>query len=58
MDKSTWVIYEVNKDWGHHKFALYATQYATTSFKGQTTACAKCTTFASAATMANLEVKE
>ena len=58
MDKNTWVIDEVNNDWGHNKVALYATQYRPTSVKGKTTVCANCTNFSSAATMANLEGKE
>ena len=33
MDKKTWIIYEVNKEWGHNKDALHANQYRPTSVK-------------------------
>ena len=57
MDKKTWIIDEVNKEWGHNNGVLHATQYCLTSVKGQTNMCANCTTFEGAATMSNPEGK-
>ena len=57
MDKKNWIIDELNKEWGHNKGDLIATQYCHNSFKVQTTARANCTAFAGAATMSNPEGK-
>ena len=38
MDKQTCIIDEENKEWGHNKGALHATQYHQTSVKEKTTA--------------------
>ena len=57
MDNKTWIIDEVNMEWGHNKGALHVTQYIPTSVKVQTTTCAKCTDFSGTATMYNPEDK-
>ena len=45
MDKKTCIIDEVNKEWGHNKGALHATQYLSTIVKEQTTVRDNWTTF-------------
>ena len=57
MDKKTWIIDEVNTEWGHNKGDLHATQYCANSDKGQTTACVKWTNFSGKYTMSNPEYK-
>ena len=57
MDKKIWIIDEVNKERGHNKGALHATQYCPTSVKGKTTTLSNCTTFTGTATMYNPEYK-
>ena len=57
MDKKNWIIDKVNKEWGHNKGALHATQYLSTIVKEQTTVRDNWTTFSGAATMYNSEVK-
>ena len=57
MDKKTWIIDEVNKEWGHNNGVLHATQYCLTSVKGQTTARDNCNTFSGTDTMSNPEGK-
>ena len=57
IDKKTCIINELNKEWGHNKGILHATQYRPTSFKEQKTTLANCTNFAGTATMSNPEDK-
>ena len=57
MDKKTWIIDEVNKEWGHNKGVLHDTQYCPTIVKGQTTARANCNTFVGTDTISNPEDK-
>ena len=57
MDKKTWIIDEVNKEWGHNKGVLHDTQYCPIIVKGQTTARANCNTFVGTDTISNPEDK-
>ena len=55
MYEKIWIVDGVNKEWGHKKGALHATQYQPTSIKGQTTGSANWANFAVTATMSNPE---
>ena len=57
MDKKSWIIDEVNKEWGQNKGAIHATQYRPTSVKGQTTVCSYCHNLIGTYTVSNPEGK-
>ena len=57
MDKKTWIIEEVNKEWIHQKGAPHVNQYHPTSVKVKTTERANCITFSGKYTIYNPEDK-